>query len=104
MCATIIPAPYRSLPSIDGVLLWTMRAWVLGIREKIPVEEQIQDAFNRLGAPGATGPLFGFMRCLSHGAARTLDVHCVCVPEVSCDERCLIDILALSQQARRFEA
>jgi hypothetical protein len=104
MCQTCKAVPYRSLPFLDGVLLWTMRAWVLGIREKIPVEEQIQDAFGKLGAPDATGPLFGFMWCLGHGALRALDVHCVCVPDVGSDERCLIDILALTQQARRFEA
>jgi hypothetical protein len=33
-----------------------------------------------------------------------LDVDCVCVKTISGDERTLLDILALSQQGRTFEA
>jgi hypothetical protein len=104
MCAAKDYVPLRSLPHLDGVLLWTMRAWVVGITEKIPVEEQIQDAFAKIGAPDASGQLFGFMWVLSHGARRMLNVDCVCKQHVSTDERCLLDILALSQQGRSFEA
>ena len=46
-------APTQSAAGISRqarILLWTMRAWVIGITQKIPVEEQIQDAFNRIGA------------------------------------------------------
>jgi hypothetical protein len=88
----------------ERVLLWTMRAWVIGITQKIPVEEQIEDAFRRIGAPDATGQLYGLMWILSQGACRMLDVDCVCAKTVSGDERTLLDILALSQQGRTFEA
>ncbi len=88
----------------ERFLLWTMRAWVVGITEKIPVEDQIQDAFNRVGAPDATGQLFALMWILSHGASRMLNVDCVCAPRVSADERALLDILALVQCGRSFEA
>jgi hypothetical protein len=81
-----------------------MRAWVLGITEKIPVEEQIQDVFTRIGAPDATGQLFGFMWVLGQGAHRTLAVDCVCKPHVTGDERALLDVLTLSQHGRAFEA
>jgi hypothetical protein len=88
----------------EGILLWSMRAWVIGITQKIPVEEQIQDAFNRIGAPDATGQLSGFMWILSQGANRMLNVDCVCQNSISRDERILLDILALSQHKRTFEA
>lgn len=75
MCdATHLPLPCGRL---EGVLLWTMRAWVIGIVEKIPVEEQICDAFAKLGAPAAATQLYEFMWVLSQGAARTIDVDCL---------------------------
>lgn len=93
-----------SLSRQERILLWTMRAWVIGITQKIPVEEQIQDAFNRIGAPDATGQLYGFMWILSQGASRMLNVDCVCQSHISRDERILLDIMALSQHKRTFEA
>jgi hypothetical protein len=88
----------------ERILLWTMRAWVIGITQKIPVEEQIQDAFNRIGAPDATGQLYAFMWILSQSASRMLNVDCVCQTSLSADERTLLDIVALSQHKRTFEA
>ncbi len=96
--------PLSQLCRQERIALWTMRAWVIGITQKIPVEEQIQDAFNRIGAPDATGQLYGFMWILSQGACRMLDVDCVCSTNISTDERALLDILALSQHGRSFEA
>jgi hypothetical protein len=96
--------PLSQLCRQERIALWTMRAWVIGITQKIPVEEQIQDAFNRIGAPDATGQLYAFMWILSQGASRMLDVDCVCSTRISGDERALLDILALSQHGRSFEA
>jgi hypothetical protein len=98
---------FRSVTNLsrsERILLWAMRAWVVGITEKIPVEEQIQDAFNRVGAPDATGQLCAFMWILSHGANRKLNVDCVCNANISGDERSLLDIMALTQSGRTFEA
>ena len=96
--------PLGQLCRQERIALWTMRAWVIGITQKIPVEEQIQDAFQRIGAPDATGQLYAFMWILSQGASRMLDVDCVCSTRISGDERALLDILALSQHGRSFEA
>jgi hypothetical protein len=96
--------PVRSLPAVDGVLLWAMRAWAVGMRKKIPVEGKIQDAFARIGAPDATGQLYGFMRILGQGTGRMLNVDCTCHPFISADERSLLEITALSQHERSFEA
>ncbi len=104
MHGTIDHSRLAALPRRERILLWTMRAWVMGITEKIPVEEQIHDAFSRVGAPDATGQLFGFMWILSHGASRRIDVDCVCGQRISADERRLLDILALCQENRTFEA
>ncbi len=57
-----------------------------------------------LGAPDATGQLYAFMWILSQGASRMLNVDCVCQQSLSRDERLLLDILALSQHKRTFEA
>lgn len=96
--------PLSRLSRQERIALWTMRAWVIGITQKIPVEEQIQEAFQRVGAPDATGQLYAFMWILSQGACRILDVDCVCSTSISSDERALLDILALSQHGRSFEA
>jgi hypothetical protein len=96
--------PITAINQREKVMLWTIRAWVIGITQKIPVEEQIQDAFQRVGAPDATGQLYAFMWILSQGASRMLDVDCVCSKKISPDERALLDILALSQHGRTFEA
>jgi hypothetical protein len=109
MCKTIDMSetathPPSHLSRRERITLWTMRAWVIGITQRIPVEEQIQEAFQRIGAPDATGQLYAFMRILSQGACRMLDVDCVCSTNISDDERALLDILALSQHGRGFEA
>jgi hypothetical protein len=104
MCGANETLEMRPLPFVDRVVLWTMRAWVIGITRKLPVDDQIQEAFTRLGAPDAAGQLCGFMWVLGHGACRTLAIDCVCKPGTSADERHLLDILALTQHGRTFEA
>jgi hypothetical protein len=96
--------PLSRLSRQARIALWTMRAWVIGITQKIPVEEQIQDTFQRIGAPDASGQLYAFMWIPSLSACRTLDVDCVCSTTISRDERAVLDILALSQHGRSFEA
>jgi hypothetical protein len=104
MCPSNEVPVITALSRQERILLWTIRAWVIGITRKIPVEERIQDAFNRIGAPDATGQLYAFMWVLSHGASRALNVDCVCHGHVSTDERALLDIMALTQAGRSFEA
>ena len=99
-----VTPPQNPLGRLESILLWTMRAWVVGIVERIPVEEQICDAFRQIGAPGGTAQLYEFMWLLSQGAHRTINVDCVCRPQVTEDERRLLDIVALSQRGRSFEA
>ena len=96
--------PRSSLSRLESVLLWAMRAWVVGIVEKIPVEEQICDAFRQIGVPGGTAQLYEFMWVVSQGATRTIDVDCVCKARVSRDERSLLNVIALAQHERTFEA
>jgi hypothetical protein len=96
--------PVTALPRLERILLWTMRAWVIGITRKIPVEDQISEAFSRLGAPDATGQLYGFMWMLANGAGRTINIDCTCSRTVSADERHLLDIFAFSQHRQSLEA
>ena len=100
----LAPPPRGPLVRLEYVILWTMRAWVMGIVERIPVEEQICDAFRQIGVPGGTAQIYEFMWLLSQGACRTINIDCVCRPAVSEDERRLLDILALAQRNKSFEA
>lgn len=93
-----------ALPSLDNALLWTMRAWVLGVCRKRDTVEQIHHVFQSLGAPEGGHQLDRFMRALSHGARRSLEVHCVCNPQVSADEVSLLTVFRLQQEERHEEA
>src|SRR5260221_2505527 len=93
-----------SLPYLEQQLLWSMRAWVIGYCRGLPVAERLEEAFAGIGAAEAATHLYGFMWALGHGARRLLAVDCVCRPQVSEDERRLLDILALHQAGRSLEA
>ncbi|GAB0116699.1 hypothetical protein Acid7E03_07710 [Acidisoma sp. 7E03] len=81
-----------------------MRAWVLGQCRKQDTVPQISQVFHSLGAPEGTRQLDRFMQALAYGARRNLAVHCVCNPQVSADEACLLAVLRLQQQERHEEA
>jgi hypothetical protein len=89
---------------LENLLLWSMRAWVVGLRRRIPVEERIEGVFAKIGAADAAGQMYGFMWTLGHCASRMIEVGCVCNPQITTDERCLIAILALVQHGRSGDA
>ena len=93
-----------ALPLPENVLLWTMRTWVIGITERLPVEERIQTAFATLKAPCAVDHLYEFMWMLSHGASRKIALQCVCAPNLTSDEQRLLEVLTFCQHERTFEA
>jgi hypothetical protein len=97
-------APRSTLPLLDNALLWTMQAWVVGQCRGGDVAKRIADVYADLGAPEAAGYLDGFMWVLSQGAIRLLEVNCVCCDTVSADERALLDVFALVQEAQEGEA
>lgn len=97
-------APRAALPLADHALLWTMQAWVVGHCRGGDVAGRIAGVYADLGAPEAAGFLDGFMWAMSQGATRVLEVNCVCCPDVSADERALLDVFALQQQGREAEA
>ena len=104
MCVTSERRERADLSRLENLLLWSMRAWVIGLHRRLPVEEQIDEAFAAVGAAGAAGLLCGFMWILGHGAGRVVEIDCVCHPGISDDERLLLDILALAQHDRSEEA
>ncbi|WP_419897764.1 hypothetical protein [Roseomonas sp. USHLN139] len=103
---SVIEFPQRldALPELEGALLWSMRAWALGLSRGIAVAAEIQALYDELGAPEAAQCLTGFMTTLNNGATRMLDVNCVCHPAVSGDEFDLLDVLALQQEGRDADA
>ncbi len=93
-----------ALPQAEGVLLWSMRTWVLGLCRKMEVAPRIRSAFAGLDATEAAEGLDGFMAALEHGNARTIAVDTMCTPRVSADERILLDVFAHVQAGRAAEA
>jgi hypothetical protein len=92
------------LPVPENALLWSMRAWVIGLCRHLDVSCRIERVLAQLGASEATYDLNGFMWALRHGALRTIEINCVCYPEVSLDERMLLDLFALQQQEEHEDA
>ncbi len=93
-----------ALPLVENVLLWSMRAWVIGHCRSVDVADRIGAVYAQIHAPEAAGDLQDFMHILCGGAMRTLEVNCVCCPAVSADESALLDVFALQQEHRDDEA
>jgi hypothetical protein len=98
------PTNRSALPLPENVLLWSLRAWVIGHNRRIDVVQRIGAVFTQLGASEAASYLDDFMRILCRGATRTLNIDCVCYPEVSADESTLLDVFALQQEGYGNEA
>ncbi len=91
------PDLVSELPTLEGLLLWTMRAWVIGHCHGRNVGQAIHNVFTRLGAPEAAQALDDFMSTLGAGARRMLEVNCTCHPELTGDERSLLRALVFEQ-------
>jgi hypothetical protein len=95
----------RQTVSIErSVVLWCIRLWVLGQRRDVGAAWRIQEALERVGAPGAAPALGAFLRAIENGAWQPVDVQCTCWRGVREDEHALLDVIALAQEPRLFEA
>jgi hypothetical protein len=92
------------LPLPDRLVVWAIRAWVIGLKRRIDAVEPIREAFGRYGIPEAAYLIDGLMSVVACGASRPLAVECVCHDTISDDERCLLAAAALHQDGRGFEA
>ena len=98
------PVLVSDLKLPDRLVLWAIRAWVVGIKRRIDAGEPIRAAFDKYGIPEAAYLIDGLMSVVACGASRPLAVECVCHDAVSDDERCLLAAAALHQQGCGFEA
>lgn len=93
----------HDMPHPERLIVWAMRVWVVGVRERISVDEVLRGAFARAGASRALPVLDNVMAVIAGGAARIIDVACVCHEEISADERTLLDVIALFQAGDTLE-
>ena len=95
-----------ALPAADGVLLWSMRAWVLARcrTEDLRIEERIEAALGGLDAAEAGCGLCGFMDAVERGGTRTVTVERMCARRLTADERTLLGVFARVQAGRTAEA
>lgn len=98
------PTQSAALPPLEAALLWSMRAWAIGLSRGLRTEAEIAALYGELGVPGAAFVLDRFMLALNRGAQRMIDVNCVCHPGLSQDELDLVDVLALQQEGRAEDA
>lgn len=93
----------HGLRQAEKLMVWAMRVWVVGARERISVDEILRGSFSKAGAPHALAVLDNLMAVIAGGAARKIDISCVCHEHVSADERCLLDVIALYQAGDTLE-
>lgn len=95
-----------ALPAADGVLLWSMRAWVLARcrEEDLRVEARIEAALAGLDAAEAGCGLCGFMDTVERGGTRPVTVERMCARRLTEDERALLGVFACVQAGRTAEA
>jgi len=98
------PVPVSLLPLPDRLVVWAIRAWVIGLKRRIDAAEPIQAAFGKYGIPQAACLFEGLMSVVACGALRPLAVECVCHETISDDERILLAAAALHQDESGFEA
>lgn len=95
-----------ALPAAEGVLLWSMRAWVLARcrPEELRVEERIEAALGGLDAAEAGCGLCGFMDAVECGGTRPVTVERMCARRLTADERVLLGVFVCVQAGRMAEA
>lgn len=95
-----------ALPAAEGVLLWSMRAWVLARcrTEDLQVEDRIEAALGGLDAAEAGCGLCGFMGAVERGGTRPVTVERMCARRLTPDERALLGVFACVQAGRTAEA
>lgn len=86
-----------ALPPAHGVLLWSMRAWVLGLARSTDMSARIRGAFAGIEAEDAAPGLSGFMQAVEDGGIRAVDVGRMCSHRVTEDERLLLAIFRMVQ-------
>ena len=96
--------PFTALPLAPRALLWCLRMQAMQLRHGADTQARVDAMLGQLGAPAAGPPLRRLALALLHGAARELEVLCVCQAEVADDERALLDLLALAQAQQPLPA
>ena len=97
------PVRNGELPRAETLIVWAMRVWVVGVRNRISVEEILRGAFARYEIPAALSPLDNMMAQMAGGAVRKIDIACVCQNRISADEQSIIDVIALYQSGDTLE-
>ena len=104
VCASGRPVLVSQLPLPDRLVVWAIRAWVIGLKRRIDSAEPIRTAFGKYGIPEAACLVDALMSVIACGALRPLAIECVCQDEISDDERVLLAAAALHQDGHGFEA
>lgn len=104
-----LPAPgtpirTNILSRTDGLLLWSIRAWAIGLNRRLDIVAPLREAFDEFGIAAAAELVDALMCIVTCGAVRTPVIECVCDPCVSEDEGRLLAAAALHQAGHSFEA
>ena len=92
------------LPKADRLVLWAIRAWVIGLKQRLDVTEPIRTAFGKFGIEEGADLTDALMSIVACGASRVLTVECICQAAVSDDEQRLLAAAALHQKGEGMEA
>lgn len=93
-----------SLSRSDRLLLWAIRTWVIGLKQRTDATLPLDAAFAKYDVRDGACLIDALMSIVACGATRTLTVECVCCGELSGDESRLLNAAALYQSDRGLEA
>lgn len=97
LCPKKVTLMTQDLKCCEQLLLWSIRTWVIGYRQKYNPKTELQRAYSRHKIPEAYAPLDHFMYCLSFGPKRTIDINCPLKGSITADEITLLNIFAAYQ-------
>jgi hypothetical protein len=97
----IAPAAKASdLPTAECVLLLAIRWWVEDYCAGADPMPRLREALDKAGAHDAAFSIDGLMTSLAHVTRRRLSIHCPRCPDLSNDERRLLEAASLTQSGR----
>lgn len=83
----------KDLKSTEQLVLWSIRTWVMGLLQRQCVLAELYHAYDYYSASSAAIDLDLFMRSLTKGACRDMDIRCPLSGHISPDELTFLNIL-----------
>ncbi len=96
--------PTSTLSQGATLLIWSIRQWLVAVRERQCIKQALLIPHHRLHCVGAIYHLDLLMRQLANGAKQSIQIRCPHQAHLSNDELRLLLLIRAAQQENRGEA